>query len=149
MELARHSDVKMTMRSHTLVLMTKPMRSRSCPLHTRSIVRCTGAAFWAAQRVLTWHKLPLRKLTHPRKNAVSLTRSQTSASLVTQWHGMNSWPLRRRARDSNPQPLTGHFISNEAASHSLTLHDERVIRSETNTAPSVSGGIHGWSDDSY
>ncbi len=29
--------------------------------------------------------------------------------------------LKRRARDSNPQPLTGHFISNEAASHSLTL----------------------------
>ena len=28
---------------------------------------------------------------------------------------------KRRARDSNPQPLTGHFISNEAASHSLTL----------------------------
>ena len=29
--------------------------------------------------------------------------------------------VERRARDSNPQPLTGHFISNEAASHSLTL----------------------------
>ncbi len=28
---------------------------------------------------------------------------------------------KRRARDSNPQPRTGHFISNEAASHSLTL----------------------------
>ena len=28
---------------------------------------------------------------------------------------------KRRARGSNPQPLTGHFISNEAASHSPTL----------------------------
>ena len=28
---------------------------------------------------------------------------------------------KRRARDSNSQPLTGHLISNEAASHSLTL----------------------------
>ena len=30
-------------------------------------------------------------------------------------------PSKRRARGSNPQPLTGHFISNEAASHSPTL----------------------------
>jgi len=29
----------------------------------------------------------------------------------------------RRARDSNPQPHTGHLISNEAASHSLTLRN--------------------------
>ena len=28
---------------------------------------------------------------------------------------------KRRARDSNPQPLTGHHISSVAASHSLTL----------------------------
>ena len=28
---------------------------------------------------------------------------------------------KRRARESNPQPLTGHFISNEAAHHSHTL----------------------------
>jgi hypothetical protein len=29
--------------------------------------------------------------------------------------------LRRRARGSNPQPLTGHHISSVAANHSLTL----------------------------
>ena len=28
---------------------------------------------------------------------------------------------KRRARDSNPQPLAGHHISSVAASHSLTL----------------------------
>ena len=28
---------------------------------------------------------------------------------------------KRRARDSNPQPLAGHLISNQAASHSRTL----------------------------
>ena len=28
---------------------------------------------------------------------------------------------KRRTRDSNPQPLTGHIISNDAASHSLIL----------------------------
>lgn len=36
----------------------------------------------------------------------------------------------RRARDSNPQPLTGHFISNEAASHSLTLQFEGFFGGE-------------------
>jgi hypothetical protein len=61
--------------------------------------------------------LPLRELGQQRKNAASPTRSQTSAFLVTSWH----MPIKRRARDSNPQPLTGHFISNEAANHSLTL----------------------------
>ncbi len=30
----------------------------------------------------------------------------------------------RRARDSNPQPVARHFISNEAASHSLTLRTQ-------------------------
>lgn len=33
---------------------------------------------------------------------------------------------KRRARGSNPQPLTGHFISNEAASHSPTLQTNVV-----------------------
>ena len=33
----------------------------------------------------------------------------------------SSPPEKRRARDSNPQPRTGHLISNEAASHSHTL----------------------------
>gem|GEM_PF-6060573 len=28
---------------------------------------------------------------------------------------------KRRARESNPQPVSRHLISNEAASHSLTL----------------------------
>ena len=32
---------------------------------------------------------------------------------------------QRRARDSNPQLLTEHLISNEAASHSLTLQHDR------------------------
>ena len=30
---------------------------------------------------------------------------------------------KRRARDSNPQPLSGHHISSVAASHSLTLRN--------------------------
>ena len=30
---------------------------------------------------------------------------------------------QRRARDSNPHPLTGHLISNQAASHSRTLRN--------------------------
>ena len=37
----------------------------------------------------------------------------------TKW--LTAFCLKRRARDSNSQPLTGHLISNEAASHSLTL----------------------------
>jgi hypothetical protein len=32
-------------------------------------------------------------------------------------------PLKRRARGSNPQPLTGHHISSVAANHSLTLRN--------------------------
>ena len=44
----------------------------------------------------------------------------------------NVWRLRRReiverrARDSNPQPVTRHFISNEAASHSPTLRMQNI-----------------------
>ena len=34
--------------------------------------------------------------------------------------------LKRRARDSNPQPLTGRRISNAVASHSPTLHFHRL-----------------------
>lgn len=30
--------------------------------------------------------------------------------------------LKRRARDSNPQPVARHLISSQAANHSLTLH---------------------------
>src|SRR5262245_35263533 len=30
---------------------------------------------------------------------------------------------QRRARDSNPQPLAGHLISNQTANHSLTLQE--------------------------
>ena len=42
----------------------------------------------------------------------------------------------RRARGSNPQPLTGHLISNEAASHSLTLR--------SGSAPAVYRGGFVW-----
>ncbi len=31
--------------------------------------------------------------------------------------------FKRRARDSNPQPLSGHLISSQTASHSLTLRE--------------------------
>ena len=37
-------------------------------------------------------------------------------------------PQKRRTRDSNPQPLTGHIISNDAASHSLILQWHSVSR---------------------
>src|SRR5688572_10062498 len=33
--------------------------------------------------------------------------------------------LERRARESNPQPLAGHLISNQTANHSLTLRNKR------------------------
>ncbi len=118
MELARHSDAKMTMRYTHIGIDDQADALKNLPAPTCKKVRCTGAAFPAAQRVLTWHKLPLPKNSQSTKNAVSLNRCQTSASLINRGSG----PLRRRARDSNPQPLTGHFISNEAASHSLTLH---------------------------
>ena len=31
---------------------------------------------------------------------------------------------KRRARDSNPQPLAGHLISNQTPHHSDTLRDQ-------------------------
>src|SRR6478672_5315270 len=40
---------------------------------------------------------------------------------------------QRRARDSNPQPVSRHLISSQAASHSLTLQ-EAPIKSEKTAA---------------
>ena len=45
---------------------------------------------------------------------------------VATWRAVDR---ERRARDSNPQPLTGHIISNDAASHSLTLQNPCLYRS--------------------
>jgi hypothetical protein len=49
-------------------------------------------------------------------------KQRESASDVPCCHKLS----KRRARGSNPQPLTGHFISNEAASHSPTLQTNVV-----------------------
>jgi hypothetical protein len=38
--------------------------------------------------------------------------------------------LKRRARDSNPQPVSRHLISSQAANHSLTLPVEHPIKYE-------------------
>jgi hypothetical protein len=38
-------------------------------------------------------------------------------------HGLLQ-PMKRRAWESNPQPVSRHLISSQAASHSLTLLSE-------------------------
>ena len=45
--------------------------------------------------------------------------------------------LQRRAGDSNPQPLAGHLISSQAASHSLTL---RVCPNQFIVGPATGQG---------
>ena len=39
----------------------------------------------------------------------------------------NGSSLQRRARESNPQPLAGHLISNQTANHSLTLQTSKCV----------------------
>ena len=52
---------------------------------------------------------------------------------------MGWWTKKRRARDSNSQPLAGYFISNEAANHSLTLPWESIL---VGTVPLTIKGEH-------
>ena len=47
----------------------------------------------------------------------------------------------RRARDSNPQPVSRHLISSQAANHSLTLRGRAPIKYEPQPGGKVSGLI--------
>src|SRR4051794_29442200 len=47
---------------------------------------------------------------------------------------------KRRARDSNPQPVSRHLISSQAANHSLTLPAEHPIKYELSPGGKISAG---------
>ena len=49
-------------------------------------------------------------------------KSETTLYIWARWCKFSD-ENQRRARDSNPQPLAGHLISNQAASHSRTLRN--------------------------
>jgi hypothetical protein len=46
---------------------------------------------------------------------------------------------KRRARDSNPQPVSRHLISSQAANHSLTLQGDRCT---AENGPSLAVRFH-------
>src|SRR5262245_23572367 len=52
---------------------------------------------------------------------------------------------KRRARDSNPQPLAGHHISSVAASHSLTLRAAERFYSSRSRRPAQRARHASWS----
>src|SRR5262245_55291814 len=56
----------------------------------------------------------------PAANQQSSERRDFPAS-TRQFANLNDPVRERRARDSNPQPVSRHLISSQAASHSLTL----------------------------
>ena len=58
--------------------------------------------------------------THPRRRPPHAARWPAGRSACTGEDGRAG--IKRRARDSNPQPLSGHLISSQTASRSLTLH---------------------------
>ena len=77
----------------------------------------------------------------PRNDA-----SPNSLRVAGLCHGVRD-PAKRRARDSNPQPVARHLISSQAANHSRTLRSDIVSRcsSEVFVVDRTEFGIVGFS----
>ena len=92
--------------SHQMVPTVVPRFSERCPLwcHTAR----TG------QRS-SWHRFARKN------NRNGSPQVATRSELARRYAKRHNDLRKRRARGSNPQPLTGHHISSVAANHSLTL----------------------------
>ena len=66
-----------------------------------------------------YHNILIHSFGHDELGRAHYSEADTLQLLMR--HNLNNRLLQRRARGSNPQPLSGHHISSVAASHSLTL----------------------------
>ena len=111
-------------RLHSLDCFSSPLVPGHLPRNFGRVLDDRYAEPWQhldsvrATRKKTAAKRPAHKL---KKNAVSPTGCRTSASIDV----VCRKPLRRRARDSNPQLLAQRLISNQLPNHSVTLQNQR------------------------
>ena len=81
----------------------------------------------------------------------ALLHSVKSPSFEMSCFTLTDYAQKRRARDSNPQPVSRHHISSVAASHSLTLpytnqsqfRADRFGRQEGMPRRALAGGAYG------
>jgi len=107
-ELARHSDIKMTMQYTHIGLEDQAKALASLPSKCLRIV-CTRGCTESQTVSQVGNEKQDKEPANPIKTTPHVASKQKKALSVTE-------NAKRRARDSNPQPLTGHHNSNVAAS---------------------------------
>ncbi len=114
-ELARHSDIRMTMRYTHIDMDDKAKAIKQLPWQRNGSASAVSEGREASQRVTkTTPNEPRQEIASPcESRGCGKDRHQVSPD--------DTNAEERRARDSNPQPLARQLISNQSASHSLTL----------------------------
>ena len=140
--LARHSSIDLTMNRYTHVALHNvvgAVESLSAPEKPAdNMLRATGTD---DRQIRGDAQVTVQASSNEQKPAFSDDDEEGPKSPMTnekpvQKHGFHE----RRARDSNPQPVSRHLISSQAANHSLTLRVEHPIKYE----PSLRGKISRW-----
>jgi Phage integrase family len=114
-ELARHSDIRMTMRYTHIGMDDKAKAIKQLPWQRNGSDSGVSESQQMSTRINNRHSLHLsRENTNPcQSRGCDKDRHQLSLDDID--------TDERRARDSNPQPVARQLISNQSASHSLTL----------------------------
>jgi site-specific recombinase XerD len=124
-ELARHSDVRMTMRYTHVGMDDKAKALNSLPLPTG--LQRFSSALAGSER----HFSSPNGNGKDKKSAECITASDSNSDTSnSNRHRLSSdgnEAEKRRARGSNPQPVSRHHISSVAANHSLTLRKSFII----------------------
>jgi Phage integrase family len=114
-ELARHSDIRMTMRYTHIGMDDKAKAIKQLPWQRN------GSDSAGSDGRKPWQAVTKSASNEPRQEITNPCESRGCSKDRHQMSPDDTITEERRARDSNPQPLARQLISNQSASHSLTL----------------------------